>query len=256
MKPHLPRTLLNSLLALMFAAAPSLEAAYTAPSSITIPGDYSEVVVTDISDMVEVSYMAYRITRDLKVDDSICQLYASYITSDSASSLSSLIFDGTRVNAYYDTPTIFTNLNEVSFINNYTDDNSCVLEGQIYLTNNKLVSISNNSDDWGATGEVSTVFGSYGWSGQTHILINNNRNVNLCNNTYTGGLIWIESSGRKPVKIRDNDNVTISGNFAPEMAPDPEDSEGNWGNSYYANFGAINVEYGATFGTASKKSRE
>ena len=247
MKPHLPRTLLNSLLALMFAAAPSLEAAYTAPTSITIPGDYSEVIVTDISDMGEDS-KAYRITRDLIVDDSIYRPSGSYITSDSASSLSSLIFDGTRVYADYDTPTIFTNLNEVSFINNYIDDFSGVLEGEFYLTNNKLVSISNNSDDWETTGEYSSVFGCY--DDICVILINNNRNVNLCNNTNSGGLIWTYHGRSNPVKIRDNDNVTISGNFAPDMAPDPDSYE-NY--SYYSDLGAINLRPGTTFDLLNNK---
>ena len=205
MKLHLPVRLFRAVMALLLAAPSALFAAYTAPTTITIPSGYTQVTVDDLADITAYSSTAQDVAflldasalpnGVLTISGRSSSLMTSsadswYFTSYSASSLASLTFSKAT-----------TQLFDVA-----SGESLQFIALQHLLFDGNTYSTSSSYAEGGA------IYGFY-----SPITLSGNGSVTFIGNTASsssssayGGAIYGDST----ITLSDNGNVSVSGNTA------------------------------------------
>ena len=219
MRLHLPSRLFRAVIALMVAVPSALYAAYTAPTEIVIPEQYSFRTQTDaFADIfaysMSSSNVAFRLIEDVSISalDYVLMepgVGSFYFTSHTPEALKSLSFSDNTAwlfNVSAEKFLEFIALQDVSFKKNsgpiHGDRNS-----SITLNCNEAVTFSGNTASRGGA-----ICGSY----ESTITLSNNGEVSFSGNTASGstyaygGAIYGGSSST--ITLSNNDTVTFSGN--------------------------------------------
>ena len=216
MRLHLPSRLFRAVIALMVAVPSALYAAYTAPTEIVIPEQYSVVIQTEsLLDIYSYSdssdAVAFRLTSDFDIEYFNYWLMnysagSRYFTSNSASDLVAWKMTDC-VQAFYsplDSNSIeFVALRSVDFSGCYASNfDGGAIFGSTTLSNNGTVTFSENTaEDGGAI---------YG----TTITLNHNNTVTFSGNTASGSYSKGGAVRGSVITLSNNGTVTFSGNEA------------------------------------------
>ncbi|MBQ1961216.1 MAG: hypothetical protein II349_06810, partial [Akkermansia sp.] len=234
MKLHLPVRLFRAVMALLLAAPSALYAAYTAPTTITIPSGYTQVTVDALADITAYSSTAQDVAflldaaslpdGMLTISGRSSSLMTSsavswYFTSYSASSLASLTFSEATTRLFYVSweSLQFTALQHLLFVGNTysisSDAYGGAIDGYIItLSGNGSVSFSDNT----ASSSSYSAFGGAIFSSST-ITLSGNGSVTFSGNTASGfsyargGAIYGYDS---TITLSGNESVSFSGNTA------------------------------------------